>query len=135
MMLNEPLRICGTEVKNRIVVPPMSDFGTVAPDGLVHQSHIDRYEAYAKGGAGLVIVEVCSVLRMPENRDTLCLENDDCIPGMKLLADVIHRYSAVALVQIMLTGLSTMKENRIDEITRTDFLRYKNAFISAALRC
>ena len=113
----------------------MSDFGTVAPDGLVHQSHIDRYEAYAKGGAGLVIVEACSVLRMPENRDTLCLENDDCIPGMKLLADVIHRYSAAALVQIMLTGLSTMKENRIDEITRTDFLRYKNAFISAALRC
>lgn len=135
MMLNEPLRICGTEVKNRIVVPPMSDFGTVAPDGLVHQSHIDRYEAYAKGGAGLVIVEACSVLRMPENRDTLCLENDDCIPGMKLLADVIHRYSAVALVQIMLTGLSTMKENRIDEITRTDFLRYKNAFVSAAFRC
>ena len=110
MMLNEPLRICGTEAKNRIVVPPMSDFGTVAPDGLVHQSHIDRYEAYAKGGAGLVIVEACSVLRMPENRDTLCLENDDCIPGMKCLADVIHRYSAVALMQIMLTGLSTMKE-------------------------
>lgn len=115
-MLNEPLRICGTEVNNRIVVPPMSDFGTVAPDGLVHQSHIDRYKAYAKGGAGLVIVEACSVLRMPENRDTLCLESDGCIPGMKLLADVIHRYSAVALVQIMLTGLSTMKDNRIDEI-------------------
>lgn len=135
MLLNEPVRICGTEVKNRIVVPPMSDFGTVTPDGLVHQSHIDRYEAYAKGGAGLVIVEACSVLRMPENRDTLCLENDDCIPGMKLIADVIHRYSAVALVQIMLTGLSTMKENRIDEITRTYFLRYKDAFVSAALRC
>lgn len=82
----------------------------LAPDGLVHQSHIDRYEAYAKGGAGLVIVEACSILRMPENRDTLCLESDGCIPGMKLLADVIHRYSAVALVQIMLTGLSTMKE-------------------------
>lgn len=72
---------------------------------------------------------------MPENRDTLCLESDGCIPGMKLLADVIHRYSAVALVQIMLTGLSTMKENRIDEICRTDFLRYKDAFVSAALRC
>ena len=72
---------------------------------------------------------------MPENRDTLCLESDGCIPGMKLLADVIHRYSAVALVQIMLTGLSTMKENRIDEISRTDLLRYKDAFVSAALRC
>lgn len=135
MLLNEPLRICGTEVKNRIVVPPMSDFGTVAPDGVVHQSHIDRYEAYAKGGAGLVIVEACSVLRMPENWDTLCLEKDDCIPGMKRIADAVHRYPAVTLVQIMLTGLSTMTESRIDEITRTDFLRYKNAFVSAAFRC
>lgn len=135
MLLNKPLWICRTEVKNRIVVPPMSDFGTVAPDGLVHQSHIDRYEAYAKGGTGLVIVEACSVLRMPENRDTLCLENDDCIPGMKRLADAIHHYPAVTLVQIMLTELSTMKENRIDEISRTDFLRYKDAFVSAAMRC
>lgn len=113
----------------------MSVFGAVAPDGLVHQSHIDRYEAYAKGGAGLVIVEACSVLRMPENRDTLCLESDDCISGMKLLADAIHRYSAIALVQIMLTGLSTMKESRIDEISRTDFLQYKDAFVSTASRC
>ena len=72
------------ELKTRIVVPPMSDFGTVAPDGLVHQSHIDRYEAYAKGGAGLIIIEACSVLKMPENRDTLCLENDNCIPGIKM---------------------------------------------------
>lgn len=80
-------------------------------------------------------MEACSVLRMSENRDTLCLENDDCIPGMKRLADVIHHYPTVTLVPIMLTGLSTMKENRIDEITRTDFLRYKNAFISAAQRC
>lgn len=135
MLLNEPLRICETVIKNRIVVPPMSDFGTVAPDGLVHQNRIDRYEAYAKGGAGLVIVEACSVLKMPENRDTLCLDDDGCILGMKRLANAIHRYQTVTLVQIMLTGLSTVPENRIDEINRTDFLRYKDAFISAALRC
>ncbi len=80
-------------------------------------------------------MEACSVLRMPENWDTLCLEKDDCIPGMKRIADAVHRYPAVTLVQIMLTGLSTMTESRIDEITRTDFLRYKNAFVSAAFRC
>ena len=88
--LSKPINICGRRIKNRIVVPPMSDFGTVAPDGLVHQSHIDRYEAYAKGGAGLIINEACSVLKMPENRDTLCLENDNCIPGIKSIADIIH---------------------------------------------
>ena len=133
--LSKPINICGRRIKNRIVVPPMSDFGTVAPDGLVHQSHIDRYEAYAKGGAGLIIIEACSVLRMPENRDTLCLENDDCIPGIKSIADIIHHYSAVTLVQIMLTGLETMEEKKISEISRDDFLRYKEAFISAAIHC
>lgn len=133
--LSKPINICGRRIKNRIVVPPMSDFGTVAPDGLVHQSHIDRYEAYAKGGAGLIIIEASSVLRMPENRDTLCLENDDCIPGIKSIADIIHHYSVVTLVQIMLTGLETMEENKISEISRDDFLRYKEAFISAAIRC
>lgn len=135
MVLNEPIRICKSIVKNRIVVPAMSDFGTDAPDGLVHQSHINRYEAYAKGGAGLIIVEACSVLGMSENRDTICLESDNSISGLKCLTDVIHQYSAVTLVQIMLTGLSTMKENHIEEISRKDFLRYKDAFVCAAKRC
>lgn len=135
MLLNQSRNIGRVNVSNRIVVPAMSDFGTVAPDGMIHQSHIERYEAYARGGAGLIIVEACSVLRMPENRDTVILEHDDCIPGLKELASAIHKYPSVALVQIMLTGLSTMPENRIDEISRTDFLRYKEAFISASLRC
>lgn len=134
-LLNKPLIICGKEIKNRVVVPAMSDFGTVAPDGFIRQSHIDRYGAYAKGGAGLIIIEACSVVQMPENRDTVVLEHDGCIPGMKRLADVIHQYQAISLVQIMLTGLSTMQENRIAEISREDFLRYRAAFISAAVRC
>lgn len=135
MLLNKPLKIGMADVNNRIVVPAISDFGTVAPDGMIHQSHIERYEAYARGGAALIIVEACSVLKMPENRDTLCLEHDDCIPGLTELASAIHKYPSVALVQIMLTGLSTMPEKRIDEISRTDFLRYKEAFVSASVRC
>ena len=59
--LSKPINICGRRIKNRIVVPPMSDFGTVSPDGKVHQSHIRRYGAYAAGGAGLIIIEAfCS---------------------------------------------------------------------------
>ena len=134
-LLNKPMTICGKEIKNRIVVPAMSDFGTVAPDGMVHQSHIDRYEAYAKGGAGLILIEACSVVRMPENRDAIVLEYDDCIPGMKRLADTIHKYQKVALVQIMLTGLSSMRENSIAEINHEDYMHYREAFFSAAVRC
>lgn len=134
-LLGSPLPICGKQIPNRIVVPPISDFGVSAPDGMVTDRHVKRYDAFANGGAGLVIIEACSVLKMPENRDALCLEHDDCIPGLTELASTIHKYPSVALVQIMLTGLSTMPENRIDEISRTDFLRYKEAFISASVRC
>lgn len=133
--LSNPLTICRKHIRNRIVVPPISDFGVVSPEGIVTDRHIERYSDFAKGGAGLVILEACSVLRMPENRDALFLETDNCIPGMRRLATVIHNYQAVTLVQIMLTGLATMQENSIEEISRKDFLRYKTAFVSAALRC
>lgn len=134
-LLGSPLTICGKQIRNRIVVPPISDFGVISPDGSVTDRHVKRYDAFAKGGAGLVILEACSVVRMPENRDALCLETDNCIPGMRCISESIHKYSAIALVQIMLTGLSVMRENSIDEISRTDFLRYKEAFISASIRC
>lgn len=135
MLLNESLKINGIKINNRIVVPAMSDFGAVAPDGMIHQSHIRRYEAYAQGGAGLIVTEACSVVRMPENRDTIVLEYDNCIPGLTQLADTIHHYQSAALVQIMLTRLATMQENSISEISRENFLRYKEAFLSAAVRC
>jgi len=134
-MLAASLSICDKKIHNRIVVPPISDFGVVSPDGRITDRHIERYSAFAEGGAGLVIIEACSVLKMPENRDTLFLENDDCIPGMKRLADAIHRYPTVTLVQIMLTGLATLPENSIAEISREHFLQYKASFLSAAVRC
>lgn len=134
-LLSQSLTICRKRIRNRIVVPPISDFGVVSPEGIVTDRHIERYSDFAKGGAGLVILEACSVLRMHENRDALFLEMDNCIPGMRRLATAIHNYHAVTLVQIMLTGLATMQENSIEEISRKDFLRYKAAFVSAAVRC
>ena len=133
--LNRPLTLCKTVIKNRIVVPPISDFGAAAPDGLVTGRHLRRYAAFAEGGAGLILIEACSVLRMQEKRDTLCLEEDSCLEGLSRLAQVIHAHGAASLVQIMLTGLATMKEGSIAEIPRPDFLRYRQAFVSAAVRC
>lgn len=130
-----PIKICGKQVQNRIVVPPISDFGVVSPTGKVTDRHIKRYSAFSKGGAGLVIIEACSVLKMHENRDTIFLEDDACITGMKRISDAIHNYPTVTLVQIMLTGLATMPENSIAEISRNNFIKYKEAFIQAAIRC
>ena len=37
--LAQPLEICGKKIKNRIVVPPMADFGMTEQDGLVNNRH------------------------------------------------------------------------------------------------
>ena len=66
---------------------------------------------------------------MRENRDTLVLEDDACIAGMRRISCAIHKHGAVALAQIMLTGLATMPEDSIAAISREDFLRYKKAFV------
>ena len=37
-----PIKICGKQVQNRIIVPPISDFGVVSPTGKVTVLHIKR---------------------------------------------------------------------------------------------
>ena len=64
--LFKPVAINGTTIKNRIVVPPMADFGATASDGLVNERHIRHYGAFAAGGAGLIVVEACAVSGMSE---------------------------------------------------------------------
>lgn len=135
LQLRKPLSICDRIIKNRIVVPAMADFGMTKKDGLVNERHIERYGAYAKGGAGLIIIEACSVSEMPEPRNTIGLYSDSCLPGLSKLAEAVKQEGAVALVQIMETGLQTMTESSIDEIVPEKFFQYKKDFVSAAQRC
>ena len=134
-MLSASLQIGNARIKNRIVVPAMADFGMTEADSLVNERHILRYGSYAKGGAGLIIIEACSVTRFQENRGTIVLDSDACLPGMTRLANVATDHGATVLVQIMLTGLAVMPENSIAEISREKFLKYKADFLSAAIRC
>lgn len=133
--LSKPLKIGGKVIKNRIVVPAMADFGMTEKDSLINERHIERYGKYAAGGAGLIIIEACAVTKMPEPRNTVGLYSDDCLPGLKLLAEATRNNGATALVQIMETGLQTMPEKSIEEIKTGDFLRYKQDFILSAIRC
>jgi len=54
--LFEPARLGRLELRNRIVMPPM--IGNLeTPDGLVSQKLLDYYEARARGGVAMIIVE------------------------------------------------------------------------------
>lgn len=133
--LNRPISAGGRTIKNRIAVPAMADFGMTEKDGLVNQRHLERYGAYAEGGAGLVIIEACAVSKLEEPRNTIGVYEDGCMDGLKRLAEAAKKNGAAALVQLMNTGLSAMPYSSIAEIPEREFKQYHDDFIQAAIRC
>ncbi|MBP2652342.1 MAG: NADH:flavin oxidoreductase [Firmicutes bacterium] len=122
-------------IKNRIVVPPMADFGLTNPDGLISQRHLQHYQRFADGEVGLIITEACATSKLNESRNTLGIFDDNCLEGLALIVQTVKKNHAVAIVQMMNTGLSVMRENSLKEISRSQFLAYRDDFVSAAVRC
>ncbi|WAM36034.1 FAD-dependent oxidoreductase [Caldicellulosiruptor acetigenus] len=92
------------EIKNRIVFTAMGN-ALANPDGTVSQKDIHFYSARAKGGVGLIITE-CTVVdeRGKGNTRQICVYDDKFIPGLKALADEIHKYDAKIVAQIYHPG-------------------------------
>ncbi|ADQ08089.1 NADH:flavin oxidoreductase/NADH oxidase [Caldicellulosiruptor hydrothermalis 108] len=92
------------EIKNRIVFTAMGN-ALASPDGTVSQKDIHFYAARAKGGVGLIITE-CTVVdeRGKGNTRQICVYDDKFIPGLKALADEIHKYDAKIVAQIYHPG-------------------------------
>jgi 2,4-dienoyl-CoA reductase-like NADH-dependent reductase (Old Yellow Enzyme family)/thioredoxin reductase len=100
----EPVRIGQMELRNRIVMPPM---GTkhASKEGYVTSQIKDYFEARARGGAGLIIVE--ATLVHPRGRGfvgLLEITDDKFIPGLSELVGVIHRHGAKAAIQLQHCG-------------------------------
>lgn len=133
--LFQPLAINGKTVENRVAVPPMAYFGATGEDCMVNDRHVNHYGAFAHGGAGMVVIEACSVTKMREPRNIISLFSDESIPGMSRLAKAATANQAMALVQLINLGIGVMPEASIAQISRDAFLQYKADFISAALRC
>jgi len=103
--LFSPIKIGPMEVRNRIVMPPMGTRYGVA-DGSVTDAHIGYYEARAKGGAGLIIVEVTTPnsVRKYMGPTTLGLFDDSLIPGWSALAKAVHAHGAKLTTQLLDPG-------------------------------
>jgi 2,4-dienoyl-CoA reductase-like NADH-dependent reductase (Old Yellow Enzyme family)/thioredoxin reductase len=95
-------------VPNRIVMAPMAT-NYASESGGVTEALVDYYEARAKGGTGLIIVEN-SCVDYPGGKSgatQLRLDEDRFIPGISRLVDVVHYYGAKIAVQINHAGPST----------------------------
>ena len=102
--LFEPARVGNLELRNRIVMPPMTT--SYARDGFVTDTMIDYYAARAKGGVGLVIVEDC-IVETPvgiHGYNDIFIDNDKFIPDLRRLAKAIKQHGAKAAIQLNHSG-------------------------------
>ncbi|MGH6637191.1 MAG: bifunctional salicylyl-CoA 5-hydroxylase/oxidoreductase [Polaromonas sp.] len=91
-----PLKVRGTELKNRIVCSPMATYSAV--DGVPQDFHLVHLGARALGGAALVMVEMTSP--NPEGRITpACtgLWNDAQTAAFKRIVDFVHGNSSAKI--------------------------------------
>lgn len=99
--LAQPLRVRSVQFRNRMVQAPMCAM-YAAPDGSVTEQTVAYYRARARGGAGLVIVEITFTDAGGSRafHAQLGAHNDTMIPGLGELATAIKMEGAVAGLQL-----------------------------------
>ncbi|MFC2067137.1 FAD-dependent oxidoreductase [Chloroflexota bacterium] len=109
--LFEPINIGEMTVKNRLAMSPMAT-SFYTKDGLVTKRVKDYYEARAKGGAGLIIIENAAVdfYRFIQASNRLAIDTDLTLPGLTELAQVIKKHGARATVQLNHAGRHSKSE-------------------------
>jgi len=103
--LFQPGKIGPVELRNRLVMAPMGT--NYANDrGEVTEQLIDYYAERARGGTGLIILEVAAIDHPLSNTivNQLRIDDDGCIPGLARLARRIHNHGANVFVQLHHAG-------------------------------
>lgn len=114
--LFEPGKIGTMEVKNRLIMAPMGT-RSHSPGGFIQPRTVDYYEARAKGGVGLIIVQAGRALRIGYAPGKLGLYDDKFILGMTRVAKAVHKHGAKIAGQLNYHGKLLLQE--IDQIPRS----------------
>src|SRR3982075_399461 len=108
--LPPPARIGGVEIRNRIVMPPMTT-RLADQEGFVTDDTIAYYMARVRGGVGLITVEMASPARAGRHRRReLGLYDDRFLPGLPPPVAEIHRGGAKASIQLGHGGGHTRRD-------------------------
>lgn len=109
--LLKPLKVRSMNLRNRLVMPPMAT-SKAEPDGQVSEALLAYYGDKSRGGdISLIIIEHSSI--SPEgkaNYNQLSVSDDAMIPGLRKLADIIHRNGSKTAMQINHSGSAALKE-------------------------
>jgi 2,4-dienoyl-CoA reductase-like NADH-dependent reductase (Old Yellow Enzyme family)/thioredoxin reductase len=103
--LFKPIRIGNMMVPNRVVHVP-TDISSSHADGSVSDRDIHHHAEIAKGGVGLIVVGATTPDAKTGRPTVTCLvaDGDNYIPGLKRLADSMHKYGAKCVVQLQHPG-------------------------------
>jgi 2,4-dienoyl-CoA reductase-like NADH-dependent reductase (Old Yellow Enzyme family) len=154
-MLLEPIKAGKLELKNRLVMPPMAT-SAANEDGTVSKAILEYYDEKSNGGCfGLIIIEHSFIAQQGKaSEKQLSLADDSVIPGLKELADIIHKNGSKAVIQLnysgsmgdpAITGLRTLGPSPVinprssvgampREMNHNDIRRIKKDFADAAIR-
>ena len=89
MISSSPKKIGNLEIKNRFV--RSATFEARASDYYVNDKLMDFYKSLAEGGIGLIITGAAIVQESGGlSTEGMGIYNDDFIPGLKNLADIVH---------------------------------------------
>src|SRR5512145_2180157 len=128
-----PLKIGRITTKNRIEASPAIPF-LASEDYFVTRELIEWHRRMAKGGACIVTIGETLIdyedARRNRRLNTLCLADERSINGLSVLVEAIHRYGAIASIELNYEGLCTPAEMTIEQI-KTIIDR----FADAAERC
>ena len=98
-----PITIGKVEIRNRILSTGHDT--TLPTDGTVNDALIAYHEARAKGGAGLIVVQVAGIHDSARyTTHILMATGDECIPGYARLAETVHGHGAKVFAQLFHPG-------------------------------
>ncbi len=105
--LFEPIRIGKYESRNRVKYAACSVSNFNNPDGTVSEREIGRMKVVAKTGCGIITNQGAYPDREGYGKGylrQLALYDDRFIPGLKKVAELIHKEGAIAIQQILHAG-------------------------------
>jgi 2,4-dienoyl-CoA reductase-like NADH-dependent reductase (Old Yellow Enzyme family)/thioredoxin reductase len=101
--LFKPLEIRGAHLKNRIMSTGHDT--TLPTDGTVNEALVAYQEARARGGVGLIVLQVSGVHETARYTNHVLMATDDStIPGYRRVAEAVHGFGAVIFGQLFHPG-------------------------------
>ena len=130
-LLFQPIQIGPLRLRNRIEVSPAEPF-LCTRDGLVTDEFVAYTEQFAKAGAGIVTVGDSPVTQAyaDENHYVVNLADPFVVHGLVKVTEAIHRWGAVASIEL------NLRDERLPhEFSREEMAEIIRAFADAAERC